>query len=91
MPRVRFLVTWNPNKVLDPEHKTKFPRVMGLNLVRLAYQEFNNKKHNDPMFENFEYMAKIDPLSFFQLCVGHSANTLSVVVNKIQDCLVNTD
>ena len=21
--RVRFLITWNPNKVLDPEHKTR--------------------------------------------------------------------
>ena len=40
VPKVRFLITQNPNKVLDPEHKTKLPRIVGWNLVRLAYQVF---------------------------------------------------
>ena len=40
VPRVRFLITQDPNKVLDPEHKTRLPRIVGWNLVKLAYQEF---------------------------------------------------
>ena len=39
VPRVRFLITQNPNKVLDPDHRTRLPRIMGWNLVKQAYQE----------------------------------------------------
>ena len=35
--RVRFLITQNPNKVLDPEHKTRLSGLMGWNLVKLVY------------------------------------------------------
>ena len=31
VPRVRFLITQNPNKVLDPDHKTRLPRIVGWN------------------------------------------------------------
>ena len=41
--RVRILITQNPNKVLDPEHKSRLPRIMGWNLVKLAYQKFLKK------------------------------------------------
>ena len=43
VPRVRFLITQNPNEVLDPEHKTRLPGIVGWNLVRLAYEEFTRK------------------------------------------------
>ena len=36
LPKVRFLITQNPNKVLDPEHKTRLLRIVGWNLVKLA-------------------------------------------------------
>ena len=49
VPRVRFLITQNPNKVLDPEHKTRFPGIVGWNLVKLVYQEFL-KKYNIDVF-----------------------------------------
>ena len=39
-PRVGFLITWNPNEVLDCEHKTKLPGIVGWKLVKLVYQEF---------------------------------------------------
>ena len=42
-PRVRFLITQNPNEVLDPEHKTRLPRKVGRNLVKVAYQDFLKK------------------------------------------------
>ena len=30
VPRVGFLITQNPNKVLDPDHRTRLPRIVGL-------------------------------------------------------------
>ena len=29
VPRVRFSITQNPNKVLDPENKTRLPGIVG--------------------------------------------------------------
>ena len=52
VPRVRFLVTLNPNKFLHPEYKKRVPGIKGWNLVKLAYQEFL-KKYNIDVFENF--------------------------------------
>ena len=40
VPRVRFLITQNPNKVLDLDHKTRLPGIVGWNLGKLTYQEF---------------------------------------------------
>ena len=40
VPRVRFLIIQNLNSVLDPDHKTRLPGIVGWNLVKLAYQEF---------------------------------------------------
>ena len=40
VPRVRFLITQNPNKVLDPEHKTRLLGIVEWNLAKLVYQEF---------------------------------------------------
>ena len=50
VPKVGFLITQNPNNVLDPDHRTRLPRIVGWNLVKLAYQEFLKK-----------YMLPLDP------------------------------
>ena len=50
VPRAGFLITQNPNKVLDPDHKTRLPRIVGWNLLKLAYQDFL-KTYNINMFE----------------------------------------
>ena len=68
MPRVGFLITQNPNEVLDPEHKTRLPGIVGWNLVRLAYEEFT-RKHSLIVFENFECPEGVEPLLFLQLCI----------------------
>ena len=39
VPKVGFLITQNPNEVLDPKHKTQLPSIVGWNLVRFAYEE----------------------------------------------------
>ena len=50
VPRLRFLINQNPNKVLDPDHRTRLPRIVGWNLVMLAYLEFL-KKYNIDVFD----------------------------------------
>ena len=84
MPRVRFLITQNPNKVLDPDHKTRLPGIVGWNLVKLAYQEFL-KKYNINVFEDFECPDGVNPLIFSQLCIYYYADVVPAVVNEIQD------
>ena len=44
VPRVRFLITWNPNEVLDPEHKPRLHRIVFWNLVKITYQVLCNPK-----------------------------------------------
>ena len=82
--RVRFLITQNPNKVLDPDHRTRFPRIVGWNLVKLAYQEFL-KKYNTNVFEDFECPDGVNPPLFSQLCIYHYADVVPAVVNAIHD------
>ena len=84
VPRVRFLITKNPNKVLDPDHRTRLPGIVGWNLVKLAYQEFL-KKYNIDVFEDFECWDEVNPLLFSQLCIYYYADVVPAVVNEIQD------
>ena len=84
VPRLRFLITQNPNKVLDSDHRTRLPGIVGWNLVRLAYQEFL-KKSNIDVFEDFEWPDGVNPLLFSQLCIYYYADVVSALVNKIQD------
>ena len=82
--RVRFLITQNPNKVLDPDNRTRLPGIVGWNLVKLAYQGFL-KKYNIDVFEEFECLDGVNLLLFSQLCIYYYADVVSAVVNKIQD------
>ena len=84
VPRVRFLITQNPNKVLDPDHKTRLPGIVGWNLVKLAYQECL-KKYNINVFEDFECPDGVNPLLFSQLCIYYYADMVPAVVNEVQD------
>ena len=84
VPRVAFSITQNPNKVLDPEHKTRLPGIVGWSLVKLAYQEFL-KKYNVDVFEDFECPDGVNPLLFSQLCIYYYADIVPAVVNEIQD------
>ena len=92
VPRVGFLITQNPNEMLDPEHMTRLSSIMGWNLLRLAYEEFT-KEHNSIVFETFECLEGADSLLFSQLWIYHYCNMVPVVVNEIQteDGLVYTE
>ena len=84
VPRVGFLITQNPNKVLDPDHRTRLPGIVGWNLVKLAYQEFLKKYYID-VFEDFECPDGVNPLLFSQLCIYYYVDVVPAVVNEIQD------
>ena len=92
VPRVGFLITQNPNEVLDPEHKTRLSGIVGWNVVRLAYDEFT-KMHNPIVFENFECLEGVESLLFSQLCIYYYADKMPAVVNEIEtgDSLVYTE
>ena len=84
VPRVGFLIIQNPNKALDPDHKTRLSRIVGWNLVKLAYQEFL-KKYNINVFEDFQCPDGVNPLIFSQLCIYYCADVVPAVVNEIQE------
>ena len=83
VPRVRFLITQNPNEVLDHDHKTRLPGTVEWNLVRLAYEEFT-KEHNPIVFENFKCPEGVEPLLFSQMCIYYYADKVPAVVNDNQ-------
>ena len=70
--------------MLDPDHRTRLPRIVGWNLVKLAYQEFL-KKYNINVFEDFECPDGVNPLLFSQLCIYYYADMVPAVVSEIQD------
>ena len=43
VPKFGVLITQEPNKLLDECHKTILSGVIGWNLIKLAYQVFNQK------------------------------------------------
>ena len=43
LPRVRFLIARTPNKVMDPECRSRLPGIVGWNLIKLVYQSFLKK------------------------------------------------
>ena len=92
VPSIRFLITQNPNKVLDPDHRTRLPGIVGWNLVKLAYQEFL-KIYNIDVFEDFECPDGVNPLLFSQLCIYCYADVVLAVVSEIcdEDGLIYTE
>ena len=73
VPNVGVLITEEPNQVLDKEHQTKLPGIVGLNLIWLSYNMFV-KEHGTVGFESFKYQGGGDPLLFSQLCIYHHFN-----------------
>ena len=93
VPRVGFLITQNPNEVLDPEHKTRLPGIVGWNLVRLAHEEFT-KKHNPHHVGKLSKCPEgVEPLLYSQLCIYYYADKVPAVVHEIEaeDGLVYTE
>ena len=70
VPKVRVLITQEPNELLDMCHKIKLPGVIGWNQIKLAYEVFV-QKYGVLYLENFDCPTGVSPLFFSQLCVFH--------------------
>ena len=72
VPEVGVPITQEPNELLDTDHKTKLPGIIGWNLKKLAY-EMSVQKYGVLCMENFDCPTEVSPLLFSQLCVFHHA------------------
>ena len=68
VPNVGMLITMEPNQVLDKEHQTKLPGIVGWNLIWLSYNMFI-EKYWTTGFDSFMCPEGVNPLLFSQLCI----------------------
>ena len=67
VPKVGFLVVKDPNTLLEPQHATQLPGVIGCNLKCLRCKEFS-KVHGFKCFKNFQCPSSVHPVVFSQFC-----------------------
>ena len=67
VPKVGFLVVKDPNTLLEPQHATQLPGVIGCNLIHLGCEEFG-KLHGFKCFKNFQCPSSVHPVVFSQFC-----------------------
>ena len=67
VPKVGFLVVKDPNTLLEPQHATRLPGVIGCNLIHLGCKEFG-KLHGFECFKNFQCPSSVHPVVFSQFC-----------------------
>ena len=70
VPNEGVLIVEEQNQVLDKEHQTKLPWIVGWNLIQLSYNTFI-KKYGTTGFDSFICPGGFDPLLFSQLCIFH--------------------
>ena len=73
VPNVGMLITEELNQVLDKEHQTKLPGIVGWNLIWLSYSTFI-KEYGTIGFNSFEFPEGVNPLLFSQLCIFHHSD-----------------
>ena len=76
IPHVGFLVVKDPNTLLEPQHSTQLPGVIGCNLICLGCEEFG-KVHGFEAFEEFQCPPNIHPVVFAQMCSFYHQGKLS--------------
>ena len=64
VPHVGFLVVKDPNTLLEPQHSTQLPGVIGCNLICLGCEEFG-RVYGFEAFEEFHCPPNIHPVVFF--------------------------
>ena len=62
-----FLVVKDPNVLLEPQHSTQLPGVIGCNLIQLGCEEFG-RSYGFDAFEEFCCPDGVHPVVFTQLC-----------------------
>ena len=88
IPSVGFLVVKDPNTVLEPQHSTQSPGVIGCNLIWLGCEEFG-KVFGFKAFETFKCPGEVHPLVFAQMCTLYhqgkaQAQSVSSASNSLQ-------
>ena len=66
VPDVRFLITKDPNSILDEKYQIKMPRVVAWKLIRLAFNAFA-ARYGTSVFDSFQCHQCMKPLLFSQL------------------------
>ena len=67
VPKVGFLVVKDPNTLLEPQHSTQLPGVIGCNLIHLGCEKFG-KLHGFECFENFQCPSSVHLVVISQFC-----------------------
>ena len=65
VPKVGFLVVKDPNTLLEPQHTTQLPGVIGCNLIHLGCEEFG-RQYGFKCFKNFQCLLSVHPVVFSQ-------------------------
>ena len=75
IPQVGFLVVKDPNALLEPQHSTQLPGVIGCNLIWLGCEEFG-RSYGFDAFEEFRCPEGVHPVVFAQLCSHYHQSKL---------------
>ena len=76
IPHVGFLMVKDPNTLLEPQHSTQLPGVIGCNLIRLGCEEFG-KVYGFEAFEEFQCPPNLHLVVFAQMCSFYHQGKLS--------------
>ena len=76
IPHVGFLMVKDPNTLLEPQHSTQLPGVIGCNLICLGCEEFG-KVYGFEAFEEFRCPQNLHPVVFAQMCSFYHQGKLS--------------
>ena len=76
IPHIGFLAVKDPKSLLEPQHNTQLPGVVGCNLIQLGCKEFG-KVHGFEVFETFHCLDNVQPLVFAQMCSFYHQGKLS--------------
>ena len=75
IPRMGFLVVKDPKVLLEPQHNTQVPGVIGCNLIQLSCEGFG-RSYGFDAFEEFCCLESVHLVIFAQLCSHYHQSKL---------------
>ena len=70
MPNVGVLIAGETNQILDKEHQTNLPGIVGWNLIQLSHNMFI-EKYGTTGFDSFICPEEVNPLLYSQFSFFH--------------------
>ena len=89
IPWLGFLVVKDPNTILEPQHSTQLPGVIGCNMSQFGCEEFK-KVHGFNAFEEFCCPVNIHPVVFAQMCSFYRHGKLQLQTQTRNDVSTNS-